>query len=135
MINLSSVPHAYCAGLNHSSLRHLNGKVILFWHDLSVVFSCANQFAKPVIDYKLSRAYPQTWAAMEKLVDKGKAKLIGNTSLLNQLSELRVNTYILKNRPVKFQYSQDKASFEDCKNSTSCESGRTASVSESLPST
>jgi diketogulonate reductase-like aldo/keto reductase len=32
-----------------------------------------------VIDYELSRQYPQTWAAMERLVDKGKAKLIGMT--------------------------------------------------------
>ncbi|EGD85998.1 hypothetical protein H112_06917 [Trichophyton rubrum D6] len=32
---------------------------------------------KPVIDVPLSRAYDVTWAAMEKLVEKGKAKLIG----------------------------------------------------------
>ncbi|KAL9633200.1 MAG: hypothetical protein Q9164_004841 [Protoblastenia rupestris] len=42
-----------------------------------IVIPRANENAKPVIDHKLSRAYPQTWAAMEKLVDKRKAKLIG----------------------------------------------------------
>jgi len=32
---------------------------------------------QPIIDYKLSREYTHTWKAMEKLVDKGKTKLIG----------------------------------------------------------
>ena len=31
----------------------------------------------------LSRAYDVTWAAMEKLVEKGKAKLIGERQRLN----------------------------------------------------
>ncbi|OCL05738.1 aldo-keto reductase [Glonium stellatum] len=54
---LMHFPHAYSAGHNHSTLRYSNGK--------------------PVIDIDLSRAYPQTWAAMERLVDQNKAKLIG----------------------------------------------------------
>ncbi|KAK2809521.1 hypothetical protein FQN50_003789 [Emmonsiellopsis sp. PD_5] len=54
-------PHAYVAGPNHSTLRHPNGK--------------------PIIDHKLSRAYPQTWTAMETLVEKGKVRLIGKWSL------------------------------------------------------
>jgi alcohol dehydrogenase (NADP+) len=37
---------------------------------------------KPLIDYKLSRKYPETYRAMEKLVDSGKAKSIGSSSLL-----------------------------------------------------
>ena len=37
----------------------------------------AETIVQPVIDYELSRAYPQTWTAMEKLVDIGKAKFIG----------------------------------------------------------
>ena len=40
----------------------------------------ADEIAKPIIDHELSRAYPQTWVAMEKLVDKDKAKMIGRTS-------------------------------------------------------
>ncbi|KLJ10068.1 hypothetical protein EMPG_14520 [Blastomyces silverae] len=32
---------------------------------------------KPVVDIPLSQAYDVTWAAMEKLVEKGKTKLIG----------------------------------------------------------
>ncbi|EHA27149.1 hypothetical protein ASPNIDRAFT_170262, partial [Aspergillus niger ATCC 1015] len=32
---------------------------------------------QPIIDHELSRDYPSTWAAMESLVDKGKAKMIG----------------------------------------------------------
>ncbi|KFX96456.1 hypothetical protein V490_03340 [Pseudogymnoascus sp. VKM F-3557] len=54
---LMHFPHAYTAGPNHSTLRHSNGK--------------------PIIDHELSRAYPQTWQAMEKLVDSGKSRLIG----------------------------------------------------------
>ncbi|KAF8862531.1 hypothetical protein BDZ45DRAFT_616832 [Acephala macrosclerotiorum] len=54
---LMHFPHAYVAGPNHSTLRHLN--------------------KKPVIDHKLSREYTKTWMAMENLVDAGKAKLIG----------------------------------------------------------
>ena len=44
------------------------------------MYSCANQIAKPMINYKLLIAYPQTWAAMKELVDKGKIKLIGKIS-------------------------------------------------------
>lgn len=33
--------------------------------------------AQPVIDYDLSRRYPETWKAMERLVDSGKARSIG----------------------------------------------------------
>jgi alcohol dehydrogenase (NADP+) len=36
-------------------------------------------FDKPIIDYHLSRAYTQTWQAMEKLVDRGKTRMIGKT--------------------------------------------------------
>jgi len=32
---------------------------------------------QPVIDYEQSRKYPETWQAMEKLVDSGKAKSVG----------------------------------------------------------
>lgn len=45
--------------------------------------------AQPVIDYELSRNYPETWKAMEKLVDLGKAKSIG-LSNFNILKTKRV---------------------------------------------
>ena len=35
-------------------------------------------YQQPMIDYKLSREYPDVWKAMELLVDSGKAKSIGN---------------------------------------------------------
>lgn len=38
------------------------------------------QLCQPVIDYGLSRRYPETWQAMEKLVDSGKARSIGKIS-------------------------------------------------------
>ncbi|KAK2744315.1 hypothetical protein FQN55_006829 [Onygenales sp. PD_40] len=74
---LMHFPHAYVAGPNHSTLRHPNGK--------------------PIIDHKLSRAYPQTWTAMERLVEKGKARLIG-LSNFNILKMKRV-LEIAKIRP------------------------------------
>ncbi|KAF2232194.1 hypothetical protein EV356DRAFT_450641, partial [Viridothelium virens] len=66
---LMHFPHAYSIGPNHTTLRHPNGK--------------------PVIDRDLSRRYTQTWTAMEKLVEKGKAKLIG-LSNFNILKTKRV---------------------------------------------
>jgi diketogulonate reductase-like aldo/keto reductase len=36
-----------------------------------------NAEGKPIVDIELSRAYDKTWAAMEKLVEKGKTRLIG----------------------------------------------------------
>ncbi|KAH8589977.1 NADP-dependent oxidoreductase domain-containing protein [Bisporella sp. PMI_857] len=56
-LGLEFVPHAYAAGPNHTTLRHPNNK--------------------PVINKELSRDYPLTWRAMEKLVDSGKTRLIG----------------------------------------------------------
>ncbi|KAI8317656.1 alcohol dehydrogenase [Colletotrichum sp. SAR11_240] len=44
---------------------------------------------KPVIDYDLSRRYPETWQAMEKLVDSGKARSIG-LSNFNVLKTKRI---------------------------------------------
>ncbi|RAK95380.1 uncharacterized protein BO80DRAFT_368900 [Aspergillus ibericus CBS 121593] len=56
-IYLMHFPHAYSPGPDNSTIRHPNGK--------------------PVIDYEMSWNYTFTWAAMEKLVEKGKAKSIG----------------------------------------------------------
>ncbi|MCJ1378549.1 hypothetical protein MMC17_001648 [Xylographa soralifera] len=52
-------PYAYATGPTNNTLRHSSGN------------------GKPVIDYELSRAYPEVWKAMEALVDDGKAKAIG----------------------------------------------------------
>ncbi|KAK4161152.1 NADP-dependent oxidoreductase domain-containing protein [Cladorrhinum sp. PSN259] len=56
---LMHFPHAYKAGPNNSTIRHPSGN------------------GKPVIDYDLSRRYPETWQAMERLVTIGKARAIG----------------------------------------------------------
>ncbi|KAL2020065.1 hypothetical protein VTK56DRAFT_8869 [Thermocarpiscus australiensis] len=56
---LMHFPHAYKPGPNKETLRHPSGN------------------GKPVIDYDLSRRYPETWQAMEKLVETGKARAIG----------------------------------------------------------
>ncbi|KAH9435599.1 hypothetical protein MCOR02_004522 [Pyricularia oryzae] len=56
---LMHFPHAYRAGENNETIRHPSGN------------------GKPVIDYDLSRRYPETWQAMERLVDSGKARAIG----------------------------------------------------------
>ncbi|RAL10544.1 aldo/keto reductase family protein [Aspergillus homomorphus CBS 101889] len=62
-------PYAYRAGPENTIMRYSDGK--------------------PVIDHELSRQYPATWAAMERLVDKGKVRLIGvsnfNTLKINRL--------------------------------------------------
>ncbi|PGH18078.1 hypothetical protein AJ79_00705 [Helicocarpus griseus UAMH5409] len=75
---LMHLPHAYVAGPNHSTLRHANGK--------------------PIIDHELSRAYPQTWTAMEKLVENGKTRLIEGLSNFNILKMKRI-LEIAKIRP------------------------------------
>uniref|UniRef100_L7J3E5 Aldo-keto reductase n=1 Tax=Pyricularia oryzae (strain P131) TaxID=1143193 RepID=L7J3E5_PYRO1 len=57
-VGTGPLPHAYKAGENNETIRHPSGN------------------GKPVIDYDLSRRYPETWQAMERLVDSGKAKAI-----------------------------------------------------------
>ncbi|KAI0834344.1 NADP-dependent oxidoreductase domain-containing protein [Hypoxylon sp. FL0890] len=56
---LMHFPHAYKAGENNKTIRHPSGS------------------GKPMIDYDLSRRYPETWQAMEKLVATGKVHSIG----------------------------------------------------------
>ncbi|KAF7943720.1 uncharacterized protein EAE97_005790 [Botrytis byssoidea] len=56
---LMHFPHAYLPGPNNGTIRHPSGN------------------EKPVIDYERSRKYTETWQAMEKLVESGKAKAIG----------------------------------------------------------
>ncbi|KAI0378273.1 aldo-keto reductase [Hypomontagnella monticulosa] len=56
---LMHFPHAYKAGEYNKTIRHPSGN------------------GKPVIDYSLSRRYPETWQAMEKLVATGKTRSIG----------------------------------------------------------
>ncbi|KAH6621488.1 aldo-keto reductase [Chaetomium sp. MPI-SDFR-AT-0129] len=68
---LMHFPHAYKAGENNATIRHPSGN------------------GKPVIDYDLSRRYPETWQAMEKLVDSGKARAIG-LSNFNVLKTKRI---------------------------------------------
>ncbi|KAK4035335.1 NADP-dependent oxidoreductase domain-containing protein [Parachaetomium inaequale] len=68
---LMHFPHAYKAGENNATVRHPSGN------------------GKPVIDYDLSRRYPETWQAMEKLVDSGKARAIG-LSNFNVLKTKRI---------------------------------------------
>ncbi|KAJ2902782.1 putative alcohol dehydrogenase [Zalerion maritima] len=68
---LMHFPHAYKPGPNNSTIRHPSGN------------------GKPVIDYEMSRDYPGTWKAMEKLVDGGKARSIG-LSNFNVLKTKRI---------------------------------------------
>jgi alcohol dehydrogenase (NADP+) len=68
---LMHFPHAYKAGEGNSTIRHPSGN------------------GKPVIDYELSRQYTETWKAMEKLVDCGKARSIG-LSNFNMLKTKRI---------------------------------------------
>ncbi|PTB69394.1 aldo-keto reductase [Trichoderma citrinoviride] len=70
---LMHFPHAYKAGEQNNTIRHHSGN------------------GKPVIDYDLSRRYPETWQAMEKLVDLGLARSIG-LSNFNILKTRRILT-------------------------------------------
>ncbi|VUC29168.1 unnamed protein product [Clonostachys rosea] len=70
-LQLDYVPHAYKAGESNATIRHPSGN------------------GKPVIDFDLSRRYTETWQAMEKLVDSGKARSIG-LSNFNILKTKRV---------------------------------------------
>lgn len=56
---LMHFPHAYKADEDKKTIRHPSGN------------------GKPVVDYDLSRRYPETWQAMEKLVASGKVHSIG----------------------------------------------------------
>ncbi|KAL6798845.1 aldo-keto reductase [Trichoderma sp. SZMC 28013] len=56
---LMHFPHAYKAGEQNKTIRHPSGN------------------GKPVIDYNLSKRYPETWQAMERLVDLGLVRSIG----------------------------------------------------------
>ena len=49
------------------------------YHHLYDVFYLILTLSQPVIDFELSRAYPEVWKAMEQLVDNGKAKSIGES--------------------------------------------------------
>jgi alcohol dehydrogenase (NADP+) len=73
------VPHAYAAGPDHSTLRQPNGKV--GQTHIHFVVCAVDIIIKPLIDYELSRNYTKTWQAMESLVGKGKAKLIGTSCI------------------------------------------------------
>ncbi|KAG6362499.1 hypothetical protein INS49_010731 [Diaporthe citri] len=53
------VPHAYQIDSEHNALRNPDGS------------------GRPIVDVDLSRNYQSTWAAMEDLVRKGKARAIG----------------------------------------------------------
>ncbi|KAI1808245.1 NADP-dependent oxidoreductase domain-containing protein [Daldinia bambusicola] len=68
---LMHFPHAYKAGENNKTIRHRSGN------------------GKPVIDYDLSKRYPETWQAMERLVTSGKAHSVG-LSNFNILKTKRV---------------------------------------------
>ncbi|TVY92220.1 putative oxidoreductase [Lachnellula willkommii] len=68
---LMHFPHAYLPGPGNGTIRHPSGN------------------GKPVIDYERSRKYTETWKAMERLVDSGKAKSIG-LSNFNILKTKRV---------------------------------------------
>ncbi|KAI0135870.1 aldo-keto reductase, partial [Daldinia grandis] len=71
---LMHFPHAYKAGEGNKTVRHPSGN------------------GKPVIDYDLSRRYPETWQAMEKLVASGKVHSIGlsNFNILKTKEILKI---------------------------------------------
>ncbi|KAK4445763.1 NADP-dependent oxidoreductase domain-containing protein [Podospora aff. communis PSN243] len=68
---LMHFPHAYKADESNNTVRHPSGN------------------GKPLVDYDLSRRYPETWQAMEKLVDSGKARSVG-LSNFNVLKTKRI---------------------------------------------
>ncbi|KAK4076143.1 hypothetical protein Trihar35433_2703 [Trichoderma harzianum] len=68
---LMHFPHAYKAGEQNKTIRHPSGN------------------GKPVIDYSLSKRYPETWQAMERLVDLGLVRSIG-LSNFNVLKTKRI---------------------------------------------
>lgn len=68
------------------------------WHCL------ADNPMQPVIDYDLSRRYTDTWQAMEKLVDSGKARSIGRRT-----NPRKAATYSDRaSRSFQLQHPQDR---------------------------
>ena len=61
-----------------------------------------------MVDHELSRAYRKTWVAMEHLVDKGKARLIGIT-IRDADSALQIFLTRSGDRPLKLQHPEDQA--------------------------
>lgn len=78
---LHIVPYAYAADENYKTIRTEDGKVS-FYTSIGIkrVFSnfwhCC-WFHQPVMDIPLSKAYVETWKAMESFVHEGKTKLLG----------------------------------------------------------
>jgi len=70
------VLHAYLPGPNNSTIRHHSGNGEVHNLNIFIPYSFLTRM-QPVIDYEQSRKYPETWQAMEKLVDSGKAKSVG----------------------------------------------------------
>src|SRR5712664_2286139 len=74
---------------------------------------------KPLLDIPLSKAYDVTWAAMEKLVEQGKTRLIG-TYLATVVYIYISNTY----RGFEFFKSKTETSPQNCKDSSGRQPGR-----------
>ncbi|TVY14877.1 Alcohol dehydrogenase [NADP(+)] A [Lachnellula arida] len=84
---LMHFPHAYLPGPGNGTIRHPSGNGE-GEQPTPLHYSLLTRM-QPVIDYERSRKYPETWQAMERVVDSGKAKSIG-LSNFNILKTKRV---------------------------------------------
>ena len=63
---------------------------------------------QPVIDYELSRDYTSTWAAMERLVAKGKARLISEKHKKSHIKPVHTDQDSILIRGFQFQRPKTK---------------------------
>lgn len=81
------------------------------------------------MDFELSRRYPDTWKAMERLVDLGKARAIGNRPVVSAGGRGTGRLTVVKpSRHLQLQRPQDETTPRDGQNRARREPGRAPPV-------
>jgi len=78
-------PYAYVKGPEYGTVRRTDDSGKVGSHHVSAVRLLLTRLrAQPVINYELSRQYPNTWKAMAELQQLGKTRMVGKTLTQHQ---------------------------------------------------